>query len=149
MRFTTYTDYSLRVLMYLARSSNETTTITELSDFFKISRNHLVKIVHHLGLIGYIKTTRGRSGGIRLAKLAKDIKLGDVVNQTEPDSNLLECLTPNASSCVIDKQCRLKGILATAQREFIEGLNKYSLQQFATPTGKTKDLFKSVMIHSK
>ena len=148
MRFTTYTDYSLRVLMYLARHTQDTATISELSDFFKISRNHLVKIVHHLGQIGYLETTRGRAGGIKLAKSAKEIRLGDVVLQTEPSSNLLECITPHSSNCVIDKQCRLKGILATAQRDFIQGLNQYSLQYFATPANKSADLFKMIPIQS-
>lgn len=148
MRFTTYTDYSLRVLMYLARSTQETATISDMSEFFKISRNHLVKVVHHLGIIGYIETTRGRSGGIKLAKSPKEIRLGDVVRKTEPDSNLLECLTPQSSSCVIDKQCRLKRILAIAQSDFIKGLNQYTLQQFATPTDKQKDLFKMIPIRS-
>lgn len=149
MRFTTYTDYSLRVLMYLARHNQDTATITEMSDFFKISRNHLVKVVHHLGLIGYIETIRGRSGGIKLAKPPKEIRLGDVVRQTEPDANLLDCLTPSSNSCVIDKQCRLKGILAAAQSEFIKGLNQYSLHQFASPTGSGKDLFKSISTQAK
>jgi Rrf2 family nitric oxide-sensitive transcriptional repressor len=148
MRFTTYTDYSLRVLMYLARNTNETSTISEMAEFFKISRNHLVKVVHHLGIIGYIETIRGRSGGIKLAKPPKEIRLGDVVRQTEPDVNLLECLTPQSNSCVIDKQCRLKGILAVAQSDFIKGLNQYSLHQFAAPTGGQHDLFKMIPIQS-
>ena len=71
MRFTTYTDYSLRVLMHLAQSNKGDTTISELADFYKISRNHLVKVVHHLGLLGYIETTRGRTGGIKLAKIGR------------------------------------------------------------------------------
>lgn len=148
MRFTTYTDYSLRVLMYLAHNTQETSTITEMSNFFKISRNHLVKVVHHLGIIGYIETIQGRSGGIKLAKSPKEIKLGDVVRQTEPDANLLECLTPKSNSCVIDKQCRLKRILAVAQSDFIKNLNQYSLQQFAAPTGGQNDLFKMIPIRS-
>lgn len=149
MRFTTYTDYSLRVLMYLARSPKDTTTISEMSDFFKISRNHLVKVVHHLGLIGYIETIRGRAGGIKLAHSPKNIKLGDVVRQTEPDANLLECLTTKSHGCVIDHQCRLKGILARAQSDFIKNLNQYSLHNFAEPTNRQSDLFKLIAIESR
>lgn len=132
--------------MYLARSPKDTTTISEMSDFFKISRNHLVKVVHHLGLIGYIDTIRGRSGGIKLAQSPKKIKLGDVVRQTEPDINLLECLTIKSNSCVIDHQCRLKGILARAQSDFIQNLNQYSLDHFAEPTNRQTDLFKMISI---
>lgn len=149
MRFTTYTDYSLRVLMYLTRNTQNTATISEISDFYQISRNHLVKVVHHLGLIGYVETIRGRSGGIKLAKSPGEIKLGDVVRQTEPDAGLLECLTPKLTSCVIDKQCRLKGILASAESDFIKALNQYSLEQFAAPIVKQKDLFKMISIQSK
>ena len=148
MRFTTYTDYSLRVLMHLAQSNQGGTTISELSDFYKISRNHLVKVVHHLGLLGYIETTRGRTGGIKLAIPANQIKLGDVVEQTEPDSNLLECVNPGENSCVIDRQCRLKGILSSAKSDFIKGLNKYSLHDLSEPKWQTENLFKSVAIQS-
>ena len=148
MRLTTYTDYSLRVLMHLAQSNQGDTTISELADFYKISRNHLVKVVHHLGLLGYIETTRGRTGGIKLAKPANQIKLGDVVGQTEPDGNLLECINPGENSCVIDAQCRLKGILSSAKSDFIKGLNKYSLHDFSKPKWQTDNLFKSVRIQA-
>ena len=148
MRFTTYTDYSLRVLMHLAQSNTGTTTISELSDFYQISRNHLVKVVHHLGLLGYIETTRGRAGGLKLAMPSNQIKLGDLIEQTEPDDNLLDCLTPGNTSCVIDKQCRLKGILSSAKADFIRGLNKYSLQDFSKPRLKTENLFKTVAIEA-
>lgn len=131
MRLTSYTDYSLRVLMYLAQNPNNFTTISELSNFYKISRNHLVKVVHNLGLLGYVETTRGRTGGIRLAKAAKKIKLGEVIKQTEPDANLLSCLDQGSSDCVITNRCRLKGILKKAQSEFIQNLNQYSLDQFS------------------
>ena len=146
MRFTTYTDYSLRVLMHLAQSNNGTTTISELSDFYQISRNHLVKVVHHLGLLGYIETTRGRAGGLKLAKPANQIKLGELVKQTEPDANLLDCLNPGNTGCVIDRQCRLKGILSSAKADFIKGLNKHSLQDFSKPKWQTENLFKTVAI---
>ena len=148
MRLTTYTDYSLRVLMHLAQSNKGDTTISELADFYKISRNHLVKVVHHLGLLGYIETTRGRTGGIKLAMPANQIKLGDVVEQTEPDSNLLECINPGENSCVIDAQCRLKGILSSAKSDFIKGLNKYSLHDFSKPKWQADNLFKSVTIQA-
>ncbi len=70
MRLTLYTDYSLRVLIYLAQNPDKLVTISELADFYRISRNHLVKVVHELGLSGYIHTTRGKHGGIRLARPA-------------------------------------------------------------------------------
>ncbi len=82
MRLTLYTDYSLRVLIYLAGREEDLVTISEIADFYKISRNHLVKVVHNLGLNGYILTSRGRHGGIKLARPAQEIPIGDVVRST-------------------------------------------------------------------
>ena len=124
MRLTLYTDYSLRVLLYLAGREDAPVTITELANFYKISRNHLVKVVHNLGLKGYILTTRGRHGGLRLAHPAKEILIGDVVRSTEPDFDLLECFNPVTDKCVITSSCSLKGVLASAQACFMGELDK-------------------------
>ena len=83
MRLTVYTDYALRVLMYLALKDDQLATIEEIARSYAISKNHLMKVVHQLGLAGYIDTVRGRRGGIRRAKAAKALRLGEVVRQTE------------------------------------------------------------------
>jgi Rrf2 family nitric oxide-sensitive transcriptional repressor len=127
MRLTLYTDYSLRVLLYLAYSKDRTVTITELADFYKISRNHLVKVVHELGLSGYILTTRGKHGGIRLAYPADKIIIGEVIRRTEPDFDLLECFNEELDQCVISSVCSLKSLLFRAQRNFLDELDKYTL----------------------
>jgi Rrf2 family nitric oxide-sensitive transcriptional repressor len=127
MRLTLYTDYSLRVLLYLAHKADESVTITELADFYKISRNHLVKVVHNLGLNGYILTTRGRHGGLKLAHPAKDILIGAVVRSTEPDFDLLECFNPATDQCVVTHTCNLKGVIFNAQASFMAVLDKYTL----------------------
>ena len=93
MKLTFYTDYSLRVLLYLAHESDRSVTITELAEFYDISRNHLVKVVHQLGINGFIKTTRGRAGGIVLGKKPNEISVGSVVRLSEPDIDLLDCLS--------------------------------------------------------
>jgi Rrf2 family nitric oxide-sensitive transcriptional repressor len=146
MRLTLYTDYSLRVLLYLANKEDETVTITELADFYKISRNHLVKVVHNLGLNGYILTTRGRHGGLQLAHPAKDILIGEVVRSTEPDFDLLECFNPATDQCVITSSCKLKGVIFNAQASFIAVLDKYTLADLVGPSKKTETIIHPVHI---
>ena len=146
MRLTLYTDYSLRVLLYLAGKEDETATITELADFYKISRNHLVKVVHNLGLNNYIQTTRGRHGGIKLARPAKEIPVGEVVRATEPDLDLLECFNPATDQCVITRSCSLKSVLFNAQTTFLRELDKYTLEDIAKASRKAIPRFKSIPI---
>jgi Rrf2 family nitric oxide-sensitive transcriptional repressor len=146
MRLTLYTDYSLRVLLYLATHRDKTVTITELADFYRISRNHLVKVVHELGLSGYILTSRGKNGGIRLARLPEEIVIGEVVRETEPDFTLLECFDPATDRCVITKTCSLKGALFEAHAAFIGTLDKYTLADAARKPKKASPHFKSIPI---
>jgi Rrf2 family transcriptional regulator, nitric oxide-sensitive transcriptional repressor len=146
MRLTLYSDYSLRVLLYLAGKEDETVTITELADFYKISRNHLVKVVHNLGLKGYILTTRGRNGGIKLARAAKEILIGEVVRSTEPDFDLLECFDPATDQCVITRSCSLKSLLFNAQKNFLGVLDAYTLADIAKTSRKAFASFKSIPI---
>jgi Rrf2 family nitric oxide-sensitive transcriptional repressor len=146
MRLTLYTDYSLRVLIYLANKEDENVTITELADFYQISRNHLVKVVHSLGLDGYILTTRGRHGGLKLARPAKEILIGKVIRSTEPDFDLLECSNPVTDKCVISRSCGLKSVIADAQAGFLAVLDKYTLADIAKASKKTIPSFKSIPI---
>lgn len=149
MRLTLYTDYSLRVLLYLANREDENVTITELADFYEISRNHLVKVVHNLGLKGYILTSRGRHGGIKLSRPAQEIPIGDVVRSTEPDFDLLECFNPATDKCVISRSCSLKGVLHSAQASFLNILDEYTLADIAKASRKALPAFKSIPIISR
>ena len=146
MRLTLYTDYSLRVLLYLAHKEDGTATITEIAEFYNISRNHLVKVVHSLGLKGYILTNRGRPGGIRLALPAKDIPIGSVVRSTEPDLDLLECFNPATDQCVVSASCKLKGVIYNAQSSFLGVLDQYTLADMVGSSRKGKTTFKSIPI---
>ncbi|MBU6468234.1 MAG: Rrf2 family transcriptional regulator [Betaproteobacteria bacterium] len=123
MKLTVYTDYSLRVLLYLAHETKRSVTINELADFYGISRNHLVKVVHQLGINGLIKTIRGRTGGIELGLPAEDISVGQVVRLTEPDINLLDCFDQEKDNCKITTVCKLKGTLKRAQYNFLKELD--------------------------
>ncbi len=127
MQLTLYTDYSLRVLLFLGLNPQRMATISEISESYQISRNHLVKVVHNLSIQGFIQTTRGRNGGLTLARPPAKINIGDVVRHTEGNFNLVECFDPEHNTCPISAACLLKGGLYEAQRAFLAVLDKYSL----------------------
>lgn len=133
MRLTIYTDYSLRLLMYLAVKDDGLATIAEVAKSYDISKNHLMKVAHQLGVAGYIETVRGRSGGLRLAKPPKQINLGEVVRRTEPDMAIVPCFKPVDTFCAIQPSCVLKGALHRAHTAFVNVLDEYSLSDLAQP----------------
>jgi len=135
MRLTTYTDYTLRVLIRLAVRPRDLTTIAEIADSYGISENHLTKVVHKLGVAGYIETVRGRNGGIRLLKRPGDINIGEVVRRAEPDFDLVPCFA-ESSACSIEPACVLKDALADARDAFIAALERYTLADLVTPRRK-------------
>lgn len=125
MRLTLYTDYALRTLMYLGLAEPAQASIAEISSAYGISENHLTKVVHHLGRVGLVKTTRGRGGGLRLAQPADRIIIGGVVRQTEEDLSLVECFSDGI--CVITSSCRLQKVLKQALNAFLSVLDQYTL----------------------
>ncbi len=127
MRLTTYTDYSLRVLMFLVLRGEELVTIAEIAKTYGISKNHLMKVVYQLGLAGYVETVRGKGGGMRLARRPQDIVLGEVVRRTEPDMALVPCFAPDDTSCTIFPSCALRGVLAGARDAFLSVLDRHTL----------------------
>ena len=127
MRLTTYTDYSLRLLMYVALKDGELATIQEVADVYDISRNHLMKVAYELGKHGILETVRGRNGGLRLARKPADICLGEVVRITEEDFTMVECFDPKTNACVITRPCRLKGVLSKALKAYLAVLDDYTL----------------------
>jgi Rrf2 family nitric oxide-sensitive transcriptional repressor len=127
VRLTTYTDYSLRMLMYLALKGDARATIAEVADAYGISKAHLNKVAHQLGLAGYVETARGKGGGLRLAKPAETIGVGDVVRRVEPDMALVPCFEPVHAPCPIVPACGLRGALHEARQAFLAVLDRYSL----------------------
>lgn len=131
MRLTLYTDFSLRVLLYLAtKEAEELSTIQEISDRYQISKNHLTKVVHELGKMGLIETVRGRGGGIRLNVKPEDINVGALVRKTEDDFYLVECFRPDGNHCILSSACRLKGALHEALSAYLAVLDKYTIADF-------------------
>ncbi len=124
MQLTRYTDYSVRVLMYLGLQPDRLVTISEMAELYDISRNHLVKVVHNLSRRSYIKTVRGKGGGMRLDRSAAEINLGDLIRCTENDLEIIDCA---AMACRLQTACRLKTALDRARDAFIEVLDGYTL----------------------
>jgi Rrf2 family nitric oxide-sensitive transcriptional repressor len=122
MRLKSYTDYALRVLMHLAARPDRLASIGEMARTYRISHNHLMKVVHDLRKEGFLDAVRGRSGGIRLARPATKISVGEVVRHTEGSFDLVDC-----DSCVIARACSLTGALHEARRAFLAVLDGYSL----------------------
>ena len=137
MHITRYTDYSLRVLIYLALQQERLVTIQQIADSYDISKNHLMKVVHQLTLKGYIESVRGKNGGLRLHRRPEDINIGVLVRETEQDMNLVECFSSD-NQCCITPVCGLKNILAEALRAFLNTLDQYTLEDILTERQKTQ-----------
>jgi Rrf2 family nitric oxide-sensitive transcriptional repressor len=133
MRLTTFTDYCLRVLMYVAVRDSAAVTIDEIAESYGISRNHLMKVVFRLGQLGYLSTVRGRGGGMRLARSPGEINLGLLIRQTEEGLALVECFREGDVSCAIAPGCRLKGVLGEALDAFLAVLDGYTLADLLAP----------------
>lgn len=126
MRLSSYSDYAMRILIYLALRPDELPTIAEIADVYQISKNHLMKVVHQLGISGYIETVRGRGGGLRLGLPPEKIKVGDVIRFTEQDLAIVECMG-GKNGCRLTPACMLKGVLGEALQAFLSVLDEYTL----------------------
>ncbi|QKJ88817.1 HTH-type transcriptional repressor NsrR [Paramixta manurensis] len=122
MQLTSFTDYGLRALIYMASlPAGKMTSITEVTETYGVSRNHMVKIINQLSRLGYIAAVRGKNGGIRLGKPAEEIIVGQVVRDMEP-LQLVNC-----DQCSITPACRLKIALSKAIQHFLQELDNYTL----------------------
>lgn len=127
MRLTNYTDYCLRTLIFVAAQPDGRATIAQVAERYGISESHLVKVVHALGKAGFLANVRGRGGGVRLARPAAEIRIGDVVRCAEGDPVPASCFDPAAAPCSIYPACRLRGVLIEAVDAFHAVLDRYSL----------------------
>lgn len=132
MELTSFTDYSLRVLIYLTNGQERLSSIDELAEYYGLSRHHLAKIVKRLADLGYLETIRGKNGGLRLGKDPSEINVATVIKQTEPHFNLVECMAKgHEHGCVIHGPCKLKGALITARAHFFAHLEQFTLADVA------------------
>lgn len=127
MKFTLYTDYSLRVLIFLRINEQQLSTITQISEHLQLSRNHIVKIVSNLSKLGLVKTIRGNGGGLQLNAQVAEYKIGSLIQALEPDHQMVQCVNAKNKQCAVLPHCKLSAILDTAQRHFFEELDQYSL----------------------
>lgn len=138
MRLTSYTDYALRTLMYLAMKRDSLVTIGDIAEDHAIAKNHLTKVVHQLGTLGYVETVRGRNGGLRLAIEPEDINIGEVVRHTETDFHMAACFDPDAAGCMYSATCSLKGLLAKATDAYLAVLDGVTLKDMVAPAPRRK-----------
>jgi Rrf2 family transcriptional regulator, nitric oxide-sensitive transcriptional repressor len=132
MQLTLFSDYSLRVLLYLSSHHERRVPLPEISAAYGISQHHLVKVVQRLVEEGLIESVRGRGGGLRLAREPRDINIAAVVRLTEPNLTLVECFDARTNTCPIDAACGLKTALVRAQDAFFAELERYSLADFSS-----------------
>ena len=126
MQLTRYSDYALRVLLYLAIKGETRSTISEIAESYDISRNHLMKVVQDLSHRGYVTTIRGKNGGLLINRAPEDISLGRLIRDTESELGLVECLREN-NQCPITAACRARSILNEALDAFLAVLDRYTL----------------------
>ncbi len=137
MRLTTFTDYSLRILIYLAVRDGEPATIREIAHDYGISKNHLMKVVPELSQKGYVAALRGKNGGLHLNRPPADISIGKLVREMENDFALAECLGEN-NRCILTPACGLKPILSKALQSFFNTLDAYTLEDLLPEQTQTK-----------
>lgn len=137
MRLTRFTDNALRALVYLALDPNDIPTVGEVARKMGMSEDHLLKVVQRLSQLGYVKTIRGRNGGMRLAKSADEIVVGEVIRRTEDNMSLVPCFDPTEVTCPISAACGLAPALDEALQAFLTTLDRYTV---ADLLGKRSEL---------
>lgn len=143
MQLTQFTDYSLRVLIYIALKKGETPTITEIAQRYNISKNHLMKVVHRLSQLKILKTIRGKGGGLQLNVFPEDLNLGELIQMLEPNFYIVECFDQENGQCIISPVCRLKGILFEATKNFMTTLKKYTLKDLLQNQKELNQIFQA------
>ena len=137
MRLARMTDYAIRLLMYVAQRPERLCTIAEVAAAYDISQTHLMKIAHQLALGGWLHSARGKGGGIRLARPAAEVRLGDVVRTMEPDFFVVECFS-SGHSCMLHGSCALTGVMDGALRSFMAHLDGHTLADVLPQAGATQ-----------
>ena len=127
MKLTLFTDYSMRVLLYLGAQPDRLCSIGEVAQAYRVSQNHMMKVVNPLVRQGYVESVRGRSGGIRLGRAAEDINLGALIRATEDGFELVDC-----GRCVVAPACGVTGVLGEALGAFLAVLDRYTLADMLT-----------------
>jgi Rrf2 family nitric oxide-sensitive transcriptional repressor len=144
MRLTTFTDYTLRSLIYLGMHRDRLATIQDIADLHGISKNHLTKVIHQLGMSGLVETVRGRNGGLRLRGEPADVNIGAVVRASETDFHMAECFDPASPGCAFAGACTLQGKLREATEAFLAVLDDVTLADLL-PGGRRQE--HAILVH--
>lgn len=136
MHLKSYTDYSLRILIYLGVHTDRTVTIGEVAEAFQISRNHLMKVAQQLAALGYVRSTPGPKGGMSLARPPQEINVGEVIRRMENNFHIVECFDVANDCCYLSPNCRLKGVIGDALKLFLGSLEQYTLKDILCYPGK-------------
>lgn len=128
MQLSKFTDYAFRALIYLAKGSNENTTVDKLAEELDISIHHLKKVINKLAKTEYIISTKGRNGGLKLGLSPEEINLGKVLILTEENLSLVECMNETGKCPLISEKCKLKGIICRSLNGFVNEMSKYTLK---------------------
>lgn len=128
MNLSKFTDYAFRSLIYLGKNQNRLCTVQELANYLNVSENHIKKIIHNLAKKNYILSIKGRTGGIKLATLPKNINLGDVLIYCEDFSKVVECQKDNINCIYNSEKCLIKDIVKVSTNKFIDEFKKYTLE---------------------
>jgi len=140
MRLTSFTDYTLRSLMFLGMNRDRLVTIQDIADLHSISKNHLTKVVHQLGVTGLVETVRGRNGGLRLNREPADINIGEVVRDSETDFFMAECFDGEHNTCGFSGSCALKFKLEQATQAYLKVLDGVTLEDLLPKRNGGKQL---------
>ncbi len=139
MRLTHFSDYALRVLMYLASRESEHVTSAEMAERFNVSWNHLQKVVGRLNELGYVAAKRGPQGGVRIQPTSLDLTVGEVVRNLEPQRELVECFNEATNTCPLTDNCRLAPVLERASAAFLDELDQVRVRDLTrTPVRAAK-----------
>jgi len=142
MQLTRFTDYALRALIFVGRHDDRTCTMSEIADYFRISQEHLRKVIHKLAKSGYLDSRRGRGGGLVLGVTPEQIRIGDVILAMEEDLSIVDC---DALNCILSPGCSLKVALDRGSRAFVDALNEVTLADLLQAR-QMKQQFKSIDI---
>lgn len=144
MRLTKRTNIAMRVLMYCAVHADRMVIKSEISDVCNISQNHLAQVIHRLALSGFLKTHRGRNGGMTLGRAASSIRVGDVFRATESEVPITECFADALNTCPLIGACRLRGAIAAAVEAFYGTLDDVTLSDLICDNASLAELLTPV-----
>ncbi|MEM1376928.1 MAG: Rrf2 family transcriptional regulator [Pseudomonadota bacterium] len=144
MRLTRQTDYSLRILMFCASSGNRISRVADIASAYQVSQPFIFKLLAKLVAANIVETTRGRSGGVRLAKAPTEITVGEVVRVSEENMSMADCFDADAPSCPLDLACQLKSTFADAQEAFLKVLDGVTIDDLAKPSAAVVNLLAQI-----